>query len=308
MPIEEDLKAVSPDKETLLTIGVFDGVHLGHMSLISELIKRAREQQLISTVITFWPNPQEIISSGKRVPFLTDPEQRAILLKEAGVELVVTLPFTKRLASLSAEEFVSLLIKHLRICGLVVGPDFALGRSREGSTELLKRLGDKLGFEVIIMPPYQLNGTNISSTSIRKALCKGDMEKVRQMTGRYFHIHGKVVTGDGRGVELGFATANLDIDPSQAMPADGVYVARSYLDKVAYDSLVNIGKRPTFGGSNRVAEVHMLEFNNKLYGQELKTDIIKRLRGEMHFSCAEDLKKQISTDINKAKEIFKSLG
>lgn len=308
MPFEEDLKSVSPDKETLLAVGVFDGVHLGHISLICELVNRARDKRLKSAIVTFWPHPQDIISPDSKVPFLTDSEQRARLLKEAGVELVVTLPFNKRLASLEAEKFISLLIKHLKMRGIVVGPDFALGRSRQGSIELLKQLGYKHGFEVITMPPLQINGITASSSAIRKALAEGDMETVHQMTGRYFSLHGRVVTGDGRGAGLSFATANLDINPSQALPADGVYIARSYFDKEPRDSLVNIGKRPTFGGSKRIVEVHILGFNNNIYGQELKTDIIKRLRGEMRFSGVEDLKKQISCDIQKAKAIFKSLG
>ena len=163
MSIEKVLSSVSPDKETLLTIGVFDGVHLGHMSLLNELVKRAGDKQFKSAVVTFWPNPQGIISPNKKVLFLTNPEQRARLLKDAGVELVVTLPFTERLASLKAEGFISLLIKSLKMRGLVIGPDFALGKSREGSIEFLKQLGYKFGFEVIVMPPLKINGIAITS-------------------------------------------------------------------------------------------------------------------------------------------------
>jgi len=308
MSFEKVLSSAASDRETLVTVGVFDGVHLGHISLIKELARRASDKKFVSTVVTFWPNPQGIISPAIKVPFLTNPHQRAALLKECGVELVVTLPFTQRLASLKAEGFISLLIENLRMRGLVVGPDFALGKSRQGNIELLKQLGYKHGFDLVVMPPLEINGTAISSSAIRKALFKGDMETVKQMTGRDFSLCGKVVKGDGRGVSLGFATANLDLDPSQAIPADGVYIARSYPENEPCDSLVNIGIRPTFGGTRRIVEVHILGFNKNLYGQELKTDIIKRLRGEVHFSRVEDLKQQVADDIKKAEIMFKTSG
>ena len=308
MPVEEELARLSPNKDTLLTIGVFDGVHLGHKYLISQLKEHARQQNLLAGVVTFRQHPQEVLSPQTKLPFLTDLAERTKLLKNEGVDTIITLSFTPELAQLSAQEFVSLLKKHLRMRGIVIGPDFALGRNREGDANTLRTLGQDMNFSVTVVPPMVINDEVASSTAIRKALTDGDMKKVHQLIGRSFSLHGRVTTGAGRGVELGFHTTNLDIYPEQALPADGVYATWAYVDDTVYQSMTNIGKCPTFGYNERTVEVYILNYDSDLYGHELKIDIIERLRDEKQFNTTEELRKQIIEDVNQGRAILSSRG
>jgi riboflavin kinase/FMN adenylyltransferase len=308
MPVEEELAKLSPNKDTLLTIGVFDGVHLGHQYLISQLKEHARQHNLLAGVVTFRQHPQEVLAPQTKLPFLTDLAERTRLLNNEGVDTIITLSFTPELAQLSAQEFVSLLKKHLSMRGIVIGPDFALGRNREGDANTLRTLGQNMNFSVTVVPPIVINGEVASSTAIRKALTNGDMKKVHQLIGRPFSLHGRVITGAGRGVELGFRTTNLDIDPEQALPADGVYATWAYVDDKAYQSMTNIGKRPTFGNNERTVEVLILNYNGDLYGRELKIDIIERIRDEKKFDTVEELKKQVTEDVNQGRAILSSQG
>ncbi len=305
MSLEEELAGLSPKKETLLSVGVFDGVHLGHKHLLKQLTLKAEEQNLISAVVTFKQHPQEVLPPQTKLPFLTSLEQRIRLIKNEGVKIVIPLSFTPELAQISAHQFASLLKKHLRMRGLIIGPDFALGQNREGNAVALHKLGQSMDFSVTVVPPETINGEVISSTAIRNALAMGDMKKVYDMSGRYFSLHGRVITGSGRGAELGFPTANLNIDPEQALPTDGVYATWAYIDNQSRQSVANIGKRPTFGSGKRTVEVHILDYRGDLYRQELKIDIIERLRGEKKFSTAEELKRQIEEDIKLGRAILK---
>jgi len=306
MQIEEELAGLSPKKDMMLTIGVFDGVHLGHKYLISQLKEHARQQNLLSGVVTFHQHPLAVLSSQTNLLFLTDLATRTSLLKNEGVDAIITLSFAHELAQLSAREFVSLLQKYLRMRGLLVGPDFALGRNREGNINILRTLGQDMNFSITVIPPIVIDGEVVSSTAIRNALANGDMERVLNLTGRPFSLHGCIISGAGRGLELGFPTANLDIDPQQALPADGVYATRAYIDDKVYKSMTNIGKRPTFGGSERTVEVYILDYHDNLYRRELKIDIIKRLRSEKQFDTAQQLEKQIAEDVKQGRAILDS--
>ncbi len=306
--MEEELTRHSPGKDTLLTIGVFDGVHLGHKYLISQIVELAGTQDLLPGVVTFRQHPQEVLFPQTKMPFLTDLEERSRLLEKEGVALVVPLSFTREWAELGARRFVELLMKHLRMRGLVIGADFALGRGREGDTAALRVLGREMSFSVDVVPAVKLNGEVVSSTVIRQALAGGDMTKVRRMVGRDFSLHGRVVTGAGRGAGMGIPTANLDIDPEHAIPLDGVYATRAYIDGRSYHSMTNIGRNPTFGNSERVVEVYIIDYSGDLYGREVSIDIVERLRGEERFSSAEELKKQIAEDVKKGKAILDARG
>jgi riboflavin kinase/FMN adenylyltransferase len=307
MAMEAELAGLSPDKDMLLTIGVFDGVHLGHKHLISRLKELAHQQGLASGVVTFRQNPQEILSHRKKLPFLTNLNQRINLLKNEGIDAIIPLSFTPQLAKLSARSFLELLQKNLRMRGVVIGPDFALGRNREGNTETMRRLGKEMGFSVSVVPPLTIDGEVVSSTAIRKALAKGDMKRVQKLIGSPFRLQGRVVAGAGRGVKLGFPTANLEIEAEQALPPDGVYVSQTNIGKQSYFSLTNIGQRPTFGRGERLVEVLLLDYDSDLYGQELEIDILERLRGEKKFNTAEELKKQIARDVERGKKWLASL-
>jgi len=308
MQVEKELAKLKPEKDTLLTIGVFDGVHLGHKYLLSQLTKQAKEQDLLSGVVTFNRHPHEVLAPQTKLPFLTDLAQRINLLKNEGVEAIFTLSFTSELAQLSARQFASLLKKYLRMRGMVIGPDFALGQTREGNVDILRTLGQDMGFSITVIPPVIIDGEVVSSTAIRNALANGDMKRVLNLVGRPFSLNGRVTKGAGRGVGLGFPTANLDIDPGQALPADGVYATWTDIDGQAYQSMTNIGRQPTFGGSQRVVEVYILDYHSNLYGRELKIDIMERLRGEKQFDTPEELKKQITEDINQGRAILSPRG
>jgi len=304
--VEEELAALMPEKDMLLTIGVFDGVHLGHKYLLSQLTEHARKQDLLSGVVTFRQHPLHVLSPQTELPYLTSLDEKVSLLKNEGVEAVITLSFTPELAQLGAGQFVTLLKKYLRMRGLIIGPDFALGRNREGNTDTLRKLGQDMGFSVTVISPVKVNGEVVSSTAIRNAIAKGNIERVTRLIGRSFSLQGRVITGVGRGLELGFPTANLEIDPGQTLPPDGVYATLSYVDGKTYQSVTNIGKRPTFKNNGRTVETHILDYQGDLYGRELKIDIVELLRGEKRFNTAEELKKQIAEDIKQGKTILDS--
>ena len=308
MQVEEELAGFSPESDTLLTIGVFDGVHLGHQRLISELIKQARQRNLLAGVVTFRQHPEDLFSSRSKLPFLTDMKKRTSLLKEEGVDFIVTLSFNKDLAGLSARQFINLMQKHLRMQGLVIGSDFALGKGREGDTGAIQRLGKEMGFGVTVVPPLKINGEVVSSTLLRQALTKGDIKKVHELTGRSFSLRGKVVEGTGRGEGLGFPTANMDVKSGQALPPDGVYVGLTRANGKVYQSMTNIGRNPTFGDAERSVESYLVDYHGDLYGKELQLEIVARLRDEKKFASAAELKNQIAQDIMQGKDILESMG
>lgn len=304
MQVEEELAHVSSAKDTILTIGVFDGVHLGHQSLLSELKKQARQRNCLSGVITFKQHPQEVLSPQARLPLLTGIKEKAALLKGEGIDIVVTLSFTRELSQLRARDFLSLMIKHLRMKGLVIGTDFALGKDKDGNIGNLQELGQELGFTVTVVPPVKINGEVVSSTVIRKALASGDMQKVRKLMGHYPSVMGEVIPGEHRGTGLGFPTANIDADARRALPPDGVYATRAHINGKIYDSMTNVGSRPTFGAGKRLIEIYILDYKDDLYHHEIQVDFIDRLRDEKQFSNAEELKKQIAKDIKRGRAIL----
>ncbi len=308
MQVEEELAELSPGKDMFLTIGVFDGVHLGHKYLISQLTECARQQNLLSGVVTFRQHPREALSLQTKLPYLTNLAERVKLLKEAGVEAVIPLSFTQELAQLSARQFVGLLKKHLRMRGLLIGPDFALGRNKEGNADALRTLGQDMDFSVTVISPEKVNGDVVSSTAIRNALADGDMKKATNLIGRSFSLQGQVTTGAGRGAELGFPTVNLEIEPKQALPADGIYATWICVDGKVYQSVTNIGRRPTFGDNERTVETYILDYHGNLYGRELKIDIVARLRDEKRFDTVEELKIQMAEDVKQGITVLNSQG
>ena len=309
MQVENELAQFSPPKETLLTIGVFDGVHLGHKFLISEVVSLAAGQNLLSCVITFRQHPRDLLSPNTKLLYLCSVPERIKLLKNEGVDIVVALSFDRELAKLSAREFVTLLKKYLKMRGLVIGPDFSLGRDREGNTNALRALGVELGFSVTIVAPKIIDGEVASSTAIRQALADGNMEKVTRLLGRPFSLRGKVARGEHRGTGLGFPTVNLSVDTKMALPPDGVYATRAYIDGQEFQATTNIGRRPTFGENNeRTIESFILNYKQDIYGKEVKIDIIQRFREEKSFDNVEELKKQIAEDVKRGTAILNAQG
>ena len=303
MGIEQELVNITPERETLLTVGVFDGVHAGHRYLIKRLNQRAQENGLLSGVVTFNPHPQSVIHPHSRLPWLSSLEDRIKSLRELGVGLVAVLSFTPEVAQLSAREFVALLKKYLKMNGLIIGPDFTLGRKREGDANLLGSLGQEMGFNMEVVSPFTVNGEIVSSSLIRQALAQGDMVKIERLMGRYFALSAKVISTDKRGQILGFPTANLDIKPGQTLPNNGVYGTITRVEDKQFASATNIGTRPTFGNNEKTVETHLLDYEGDLYGKELQVKFICKLRDEKCFASAEELKAQIEEDIKKVRAI-----
>lgn len=307
MQVEEELARHRPGKDSLLAIGVFDGVHLGHRYLLSQLRESAQREALLAGVVTFRQHPLEVLSPGEGPPHLTEVAERTCLLEKVGADFVVALTFTHELAGLSAREFVLLLKEHLRMRGLVIGPDFAMGRGREGNAASLSRLGEELGFSVIVIPP-KVVGEVVSSTAIRSALAEGDIERVTGLLGRRFAVSGVVTTGTGRGAGLGFPTANLDVDAKQALPPEGVYATWAYGEGEAHQAMTNIGRNPTFGENERTVEVLLLDFRGDLYGRRVRVEFVQRLRDEKKFDSVDDLKRQIAQDVEQGRAILSTRG
>jgi riboflavin kinase / FMN adenylyltransferase len=220
------------------------------------------------------------------------------------VNLIAVLTFTTNLAQLHAQSFISLLKKYLKMQGVVVGPDFALGRDAEGNFALLRTLGQEMDFSVTVLQPYILDGEVVSSTLIRRALAQGDMRRVQRLMGRHFYLKGKVITADKRGRVLGFPTANLAVKPQQAMPANGIYATITQIEGKQFPSATNIGIRPTFGESKKTVETHLLRYEGDLYGKEIRVEFVQKLRDEQRFPSSEELKIQIERDLRKVETLL----
>lgn len=304
MRIEQELAVTAPQRDTLLTIGVFDGVHAGHRHLLETLKQRATDRSLLSGVVTFDPHPQSVLNPGSELPWLSDVEDRVRSIRELGIDLVVVLTFTEEVAQLTAQQFLTMIKTHLRMRGIVVGPDFALGQGRAGSIDQLRELGRQLGFSMEAVSQYTANGEAVSSTLIRQALAEGNTRKVNAMMGRYFHVKGIVITSAKRGRKLGFPTANIDIRPQQALPGDGIYATIADVGGKRFASATNVGARPTFGDMRRTVEAYLLNYEGDLYGRELRLEFVQKVRDEQRFASAEELKRQIDRDVRKVKAIL----
>ena len=307
MLVEEELSRISPEKNTAITIGVFDGVHQGHKHLLSLLKEQAEKQDLLTGVVTFRQHPEDVLFPKEKLPFLTDMKTRTELLKNEGVDFVVPLTFNTELARLKPQNFLALLQKHLKMKHLIVGTDFALGKGRVGDAASLEKLSREMGFDFTAVPPLEMDGEIVSSTAIREAMAAGNMPRVRKLAGHYFSLHGKVVPGTGQGEGLGFPTANLNVNKGQALPPDGVYASWAHINGNSYESMTNVGLCPTFEHEKRTIETYILEYSGDLYGSDLSVDLVGKLRDEEKFTSIAELKTQIDKDIKNGKSILESV-
>ena len=299
-----ELASAAPQRESLLTIGVFDGVHAGHRYLLNKLRQRAAEKNLLSGVVTFNPHPQSVLHPGKHLPWLNSLEDRIEAFRNLGIDIIAVLTFTPEVAQLGARDFMYLLKEYLKMEGIVVGPDFALGRGKEGNIEALQTLGTEMDFTVEVVPAFTVDGEVVSSTRIRQALTQGDMKKIRDLMGRHFFLRGKVITSDKRGRTLGFPTANLEVSRQQALPGNGIYATITQVDDKRFRSATNIGTRPTFGEGKRTVETHLLGFKGDLYDREIRVEFVQKVRDELRFPSAEELKVQMKEDVREVETIL----
>ncbi len=304
-----ELSRVAPGRPSAVTIGVFDGVHRGHQHLVSVLLQRARQEQLATVALTFNPHPRTVLRPGTAVTYLTSLEERVELLQTLGLDAVGVLAFTSELAQLSPGEFLSMLVEELDMRLLVVGPDFALGRNRAGTIGVLRQIGESLGFRVEVAGLLAENDEKVGSSAVRQALSAGDVEGVARLLGRPFSLRGPVIAGERRGRTLGFPTANIAIGLDRALPAYGIYVTRAYVREDAFASCTSIGIRPTFGVEPRpTIETYILDFDEDVYGQEMRIDLLRRLRGEVRFDSVDELITQMHRDIEQTREWFGRQG
>lgn len=288
---------------TFLAIGVFDGVHRGHQSLLQQMVAAARAENARPAVLTFFPHPIKVIRPGSGRLYLTTLEERVSLLAKQGLSLIITHPFNEEVRQTRAADFVDLLLTHLNMVQLW-GGNFSLGYNREGNLQFLQAYGKEKGFTV---HPFQAllewDGERISSSRIRRELASGNMAAVNACLGRPYRLTGTVIRGEGRGKTIGIPTANLHIWEEQHLPADGVYAAVAAVGGEKYTAATNIGVRPTVNGHNQTVEAHLLDFEGDLYDQEVTLDFIGRIRDEQKFPSLDALVAQIHADITQTREM-----
>jgi riboflavin kinase/FMN adenylyltransferase len=297
----EELARAAPGTETAVTVGVFDGVHRGHLHLLRRLQERARSLGLASGVVTLHPAPIQVLHPERRIAYLCSLEKRIELLRNAGVDFVAPVTFTSELAQLSARDFVQLLVEELQLKYMLEGPDHALGRGREGTIAVLTAMGREMGYQLEVLEALTEGELVVSSTAVRAALAEGAMRQVTELLGRPFSLRGPVVEGARRGKSIGFPTANIAVGADRALPPFGVYVTRAYLGEARYKAVTNIGRRPTFDKGERTIEVYLLDYRgDDFYGHDLRIDLLDRLRPEKRFASAEELRVQIQRDVAAA--------
>jgi riboflavin kinase/FMN adenylyltransferase len=300
MIIARSLEEIRRDTNSVVTVGTFDGVHLAHQEIVREVVNTARLREGRSTVVTFDPHPKEIVGkTGQPVALLSTPDERIRLLGNLDVDLLVIIRFTFEFSRLSSREFYhQCVVERIGVTQVVVGYDHMFGRDRKGNIEELVRMGKEFNFSVSAVHPYTVDGRVVSSSLIRKALAAGDVGSARAMLGYDYVLSGTVVRGDGRGVQLGFPTANIEPeDKRKLIPGRGVYVVGVQVDGNHYHGMMNIGIRPTVNSAqHQVNEVHIFDFNGGLYGKKITVTFHRRLRDERKFSSLEDLSQQLRKD------------
>ena len=309
MQIIQDIETIKePFKSAVITIGNFDGVHIGHQALFHEVIEKADAMDGTAIAMTFEPHPIRVITQNGHPPLITLYEQKTELIEKVGIDVLICIPFTMDFAALSARAFVEdILVKRIGMKAIIVGQDYTFGNKREGNVDLLKQYADDLGFTVIVADWIQSSKADnhrISSTAIRKLVMDGHMEKAAKMLGRNYQIRGTVAHGRDRGGKLlGIPTANINLQ-DELCPKVGVYAVIVKYDGKRYPGVANIGYSPTFDDHVFTVEAHILDFNKDIYGEKIMVNFVQRLRDEIKFSGIDKLVKQIDLDITQAREIL----
>lgn len=308
MKRELGLDAVEHDDASVLTVGTFDGLHVGHQAIIQYLIERAEGQGGQSGVVSFYPHPRTVVSDAE-IPLLTTIEERADVLEQMGVDRFIVIEFTPAFAELSAEAFVrDVLVDRIGLREIVVGYDHGFGKGRKGDRRLLEHLGGELGFSVDVIPPQDVGDDVVSSSRIRSLLLdEGDVAAAARMLGRPYRFSGTVVAGDGRGRTIGYPTANLHLEePQKVVPHVGVYAVRVQVsdEEEPYGGMMNVGKRPTFDGEEERVEVHLFDADRDLYDRVLTIECLERLRDEQRFESVEALVEQLEEDERRSRDVL----
>ena len=288
-----------------VTIGNFDGVHLGHQRLFEVVEQRAYHSHGGSIAITFDPHPLQVLKPGG-IKLISTIEQKIELIALSGIDVLLIIPFDMEFAKTTAEGFVNdILIDKIGVKDLFVGYDYAFGKGRAGNIDFLKKQGKQKGFSVTVIDAYFQEDVIVSSTKIRQLIAEGRMMDTSKLLGRYYQIRGEVQRGKQRGSkEIGFPTANLHISEEDLVPKRGVYVCQVIFDGTCYGGVINIGYNPTFGEDKLIAEAHIFDFNRDIYGKPIKVNLIKFIRDEVRYNSVKELTEQISQDVKDAKEML----
>jgi len=297
---------ILPKKDRYIALGVFDGVHLGHQKLIKITVDKARKNDGISIVVTFDPHPDIIINPESNVFLLTTLVERISLIKDSDVDVFLIIKFNKTMSKMSPEDFISkILVDSLQVKELFVGFNYKFGFQGRGNTDILREYSKFYKFKTNILKPKAANNTIISSTRIKDYIKSGEIEKAKKLLGHDITISGRVISGKGRGRKLlNFATANIETPSNKIIPVNGVYFVEIKIDNKKYYGLMNIGIKPTFKEIERTTEVHIINFNKKIYNKKIVVNILQKIREEKYFSNTNLLKKQIEEDILIAHKII----
>ena len=300
MKIYRSIEDYDEDKRSVVTIGTFDGIHLGHQKILSRLIKSSKNKDLNSVVLTFFPHPRIILNKYNEVKMIDTLDEKIIHLNEIGIDSLVIHPFDKNFSLLSANQFIKdFLVDKLKIKHIIIGYDHRFGKGREASVTDLKNYADDYDFTVEEIKAQEIEKITVSSTKIRNSINQGDIKTTEKYLGRYFNLTGKVVKGDGLGKKINYPTANIFIEETyKIIPKDGVYLVETIIKDKLFNGMMNIGHRPTIGTKNKSIEVHLFNFNEDIYGQVISIKMISKIRDEKKFSSIQALKEQLVKDEN----------
>jgi len=309
LKIVNSIKSFSANKPTIVTIGTFDGVHLGHKKILEQIVENAHSQNCESLVLTFFPHPRTILQADSEMKQLNTLAEKTNLLSALGIDNLVIHPFDAAFSRLTAEEFVKQdLVDTFKIKKIIIGHDHRFGRNRTANIDDLIEFGNKFGFEVEEISAKEINEVSISSTKIRNALTEGNIELANNYLGYYYSLTGIVSKGKQLGRTIGFPTANIKIvEEYKLIPQNGVYIVQSNLDGIMYHGMMNIGTRPTVDGTTQTIEIHFFDFQKELYNQKITISLLHRMRSEQKFKSVDALKKQLDKDKITALAIIKKL-
>ena len=298
MKIFNNIQSYSPEKESILTIGTFDGVHIGHNKILTKLVEESKKNNLSSLIMTFFPHPRMVLQKSQEIKMIDTIDEKIHLFEKTGVDNLIIQPFDENFSKIRAKEFVEeILVKKLKIKHIIIGYDHRFGKDREASVDDLKKFGLNYMFTVEEIAAQEIHSIAISSTKIRNAILKGEIKKCNEYLGRNFMLTGEVVHGDGLGKKINFPTANIEIPETyKIIPKNGVYLVKAIINSEIYFGMMNIGVRPTIGGENKSLEIHFFNFKDNIYNKTISVEIICKIRDEEEFSSIDELKIQLKKD------------
>ena len=302
MKIIRSITAFNSSEKTIVTIGTFDGIHIGHQKILKDLIKTAKKEGKKSVLLTFFPHPRMVLQKDNKILLLNTIEEKSGLLEKMGLDYLIIHPFSKEFSRLTALDFVrDILVNKLNTSRLIIGYDHHFGKNREGNIHQLKEYSLLYDFKVEEIPAQDIDDVSVSSTKIRTALKEGNLKTANNYLGYHYMLNGTVVSGKKLGGTIGFPTANLEIkEPYKLIPKTGVYIIKTHINTVLYTGIMNIGFNPTVLGKHQTIEAHLFDFNEDLYGKEIMIEFIYFLRKEHKFKSIEELVVQLNIDKENA--------